>query len=75
MRKPCEIQQVDDKKLLIENPQEQAALKLAVTLRNKGESLHEIARILTRQGFQPRGKRWYAKSLDRVIKTELEHRA
>lgn len=69
-----EVQQVEDKKLLIENPQEQAALQLAISLRDKGESLHEIARILTRQGFQPRGKRWYAKSLDRVIKTEWERR-
>lgn len=62
-----DVQVIDGKKMLIENEHEQAALKFANELRNKGESLHKIAAALEQNGFKARGKQWYAKSLARVF--------
>jgi DNA invertase Pin-like site-specific DNA recombinase len=62
-----DVQVIDGKKMLVDNPQEQKALKLAINLRKKGESLHKIAATLEQKGFKARGKQWYAKSLARVL--------
>lgn len=62
-----DAQVIDGKKMLVDNPQEQKALKLAINLRKKGESLHKIAATLEQKGFKARGKQWYAKSLARVL--------
>ena len=60
---------VNQKKMLVENEHEQAALKLAKQLRAEGNSLHKIAATLENKSFKPRGKKWYAKSLARVLTT------
>jgi hypothetical protein len=56
----------------VENANEQAVIKLASQLRKKGHSLHKIVSILEQKGFQPRGKKWYAKSLARVLYSRLD---
>jgi DNA invertase Pin-like site-specific DNA recombinase len=67
-----EVQLIDGRKKLVKNANEQAVIKLASQLRKKGHSLHKIVSILEQKGFQPRGKKWYAKSIARVIHSRLD---
>jgi DNA invertase Pin-like site-specific DNA recombinase len=68
-----EVQLIDGRKKLVKNANEQAVIQLASKLRKKGHSLHKIVSILEQKGFQPRGKKWYAKSLARVLHSRLDN--
>jgi len=46
---------------------EKAAVELIQGLHLNGRSLGEIAEILTERGYEPRGKRWYRKTISRII--------
>lgn len=49
-------------KVLVPDPAEQAALKLAVKLRDEGKSLRQVGTALVAAGHRPRhGKQWHAK--------------
>lgn len=49
------------------NPREVEAVILARTLRNEGVTLRAIAQRLMEEGFETRGKRWYASSIRRML--------
>jgi DNA invertase Pin-like site-specific DNA recombinase len=52
----------DGPKRLVPDPAEQAALKLAVKLRDEGKSLRQVGTALVAAGHRPRiGKQWHAK--------------
>ena len=54
--------------LLVEDAQEQAALRLARRLRAEGESLRGIGRALLDAGHQPRAaSRWHVAVLSRLV--------
>jgi DNA invertase Pin-like site-specific DNA recombinase len=48
-------------------PTEQAALTRLRELRETGHSMRSIAAILNAEGVPPRGKRWYATTIARLL--------
>jgi DNA invertase Pin-like site-specific DNA recombinase len=51
---------------LEDNKQEQAAIEIIKTLRRKGHTYAAIAAELERQNHAPRGKKWYATTLQNI---------
>ena len=58
----------DDGKTLVENAGEQRAISLVRNLNAKGYSLRTICRELEREGCQPIGGRWHAKTVRNILK-------
>jgi hypothetical protein len=58
----------DDGKTLVENAAEQGAISLARNLNAKGCSLRAICRELEKEGHQPIGRRWHAKTVRSILK-------
>jgi len=58
----------DDGKTLVENAAEQRAISLARNLNAKGYSLRAICRELEKEGYQPIGRRWHAKTVRSILK-------
>lgn len=52
---------------LEEDAREQAALSLIARARGEGLSLRKIATRLVEEGHEPRGKKWHATSINRVL--------
>jgi DNA invertase Pin-like site-specific DNA recombinase len=59
-----------DGKTLLEDPDEQAAIHTARTLREQGKrwTFQRIADELTRQGYCPRGTMWHPMTVSRMVK-------
>jgi DNA invertase Pin-like site-specific DNA recombinase len=53
--------------MLAANDVERGAVERARELRGEGKSLRQIARALVAEGYAPRGKRWHAQTLARVV--------
>lgn len=53
---------------LLPNSHEQEAIALCQALNAQGLSLRKIAHELTKRQFQPRGKKWHATSIMRILK-------
>jgi site-specific DNA recombinase len=58
----------NDKKTLIEKPEEQEAIRLIKNLQGKGYSLRTICKELTGKGYRPLGKQWYAKTVMNILR-------
>ncbi len=58
----------DDGVTLLDNPREQAAIGLILSLHGRGYSLRAICRELMQSGYQPAGTQWHAKSVSRILK-------
>ena len=58
----------DDGKTLVENAAEQRAISLVRNLNAKGYSLRAICRELEKEGYQPIGRRWHAKTVRSILK-------
>ena len=52
---------------LIPNEQERAAALSAFRMQQQGVSLRSIGRLLTREGFKPRGKMWGHETVSRLL--------
>ena len=58
----------DDGKTLTENPQEQEVISLVRELHDKGHSYRAICRELDKEGYEPVGKTWHAKTIGSILK-------
>ena len=56
-----------DKVKLLKDKAEQAMIALCKELKEQGLSLRKIAAKLAEQGFKPRGKAWYAKTVSNIL--------
>lgn len=56
-----------DGKSLVEDPEEQAAIERARDLRALDVSFQRIAEALAAAGFRPRGRKWYAMTVSRMV--------
>jgi hypothetical protein len=56
-----------DGDVLVEIPEEQAAIQRMIVLRELGETPARITQALQREGFPPRGKRWYQTSVQNIL--------
>lgn len=61
-------------KLLEQDPAEQPAIARAHELAARGLALREIAETLAAEGYPPRGRRWYANSVRRILVYAAEER-
>jgi len=57
-----------DGNALLENPEEQEAIRLIKELHNEGCNYSEICRELSERGYQPLGKQWHAQSIKNILK-------
>lgn len=58
-------------KVLVEEPQEQRALKAIRSMHSQGASLRQIAQMLEARGIPPKGKAWYGSSVRAIIKSRM----
>ena len=58
----------EDGKTLMENAAEQKAISLMKQLNGQGYSLGTICRELEKEGYQPIGRRWHAKTVRSILK-------
>jgi DNA invertase Pin-like site-specific DNA recombinase len=56
--------------MLEDNPAEQRAISRIVQLRTAGESLRNIAKRLSKEGFKPRGSKWHLTTVGRILATD-----
>jgi hypothetical protein len=58
----------DGRRVLMENPSEQATIGRICALFDAGQSLHQIVEVLTKEGHQPRGKgKWSRLAASRIL--------
>jgi len=60
----------DDGKGLLEDAGEAEAINQVRRLRDDGWSYRRIAAELDRRGIQPRGERWHAMTVSRMVSTQ-----
>lgn len=58
----------EDGKTLVENPKEQEAIVLIRVLHGEGYSYRAICRELDKEGYEPLGKTWHAKTIGSVLR-------
>jgi len=61
-----------DPKLMVPCEVEQEGLKLILELDASGEGTRAIARMLIDKGFKPRGEKWHATTIQRIINRETQ---
>jgi DNA invertase Pin-like site-specific DNA recombinase len=59
-------------KVLVDDPDEAAAIARIVELRGLGLSLRDIAKRLDLEGIHSRGKRWHKTTIDRVLRRSVK---
>ena len=58
----------EDGNILLENPEEQEAIRFIKELHDEGRNYSEICRKLSERGYQPLGKQWHAQSVKNILK-------